>query len=61
MGGGPTVCRYVDCLAGDVVVLVLRGLFFQPVDEHLQIRLGDAANELIGRRVVQINHCVPRR
>ena len=58
MGGGSTVRQQIDRRPVDVVVLVLRGLFFQTVDKNLEISLGDAADELIRRRVIKINHCV---
>ena len=58
MGGGPTVRDHIDRRQVDVVVLVFRGLFFQSIDKDLEISLGDAADELIRRRVIKINHCV---
>jgi hypothetical protein len=45
MGGRPTVRQQIDRRPVDVVVLVLQRLFFQTVHEHLEIRLGDAAEE----------------
>src|SRR5438552_18907426 len=56
MGGGPAVRQQIDRRPVDVVVLVLQGLFFQTVDKHLEISLGDAADELIRRCVIKINH-----
>src|SRR3954447_9870035 len=40
----------------DVVVLIVVGLFLECVDEYLKVSLSDAAEELIGCRVVQVNH-----
>ena len=61
MGGGPTVRQQIDRCPINVVVLVLRGLFLQTVDKNLEISLGDGAEELIRRCVVEINHCVLHR
>ena len=58
MGGGPAVRDHIDRRDVDVVVLVFRRLFFQSVDKNLEISLGDAADELIRRRVIKINHCM---
>lgn len=56
MGGGPAVRQQIDRRPVEVVVLVLRGLFYQSVDKNVEISLGDAADELIRRRVIKINH-----
>ena len=45
MGSGPTVRQQIDRRPFDIVVLVLRGLFFQTVNKYLEISLGDAADE----------------
>ena len=58
MGSGPTVRQQIDRRPVDIVVLVLRGLFFKTVHKNLEICLGDAADELIRRSVIKINHCV---
>ena len=58
MRGGPTIRQQIDRRPVDVVVLVLQRLFFQTVDKHLEIGLGDTAEECIRRCVVEINHRV---
>ena len=56
MLGGSTVSQQVDRGRIDVVVPIFRRLFFQTIDEHLQIGLGETADELIRRCVVEIDH-----
>lgn len=56
MGGGPTIRHDIDRPLFDEVVLVLRGLFLQSVNKNLEIGLGDAADQLIRRCIVEINH-----
>ena len=58
MGGGPAIRDHIDRGDVDVVVLVFRRLFFQSVDKNLEIGIGDAADKLIRRRVIKINHCM---
>ena len=58
MGGGSTIRHHIDRRLVDVVILVLRGLFLQSVDKNLAIGLGDAADQLIRRHVIKINHCM---
>ena len=49
MVGGAAVGQVVDRRRVDVVVAILRRLFFELVDQHLQIGFGDAAEQLIRR------------
>src|SRR5439155_2734395 len=46
----------VDCRRVDVVVVVVERLFFESVDQHLQVCFGDRADQLVSRVVVKINH-----
>src|SRR6202040_1568489 len=59
MSSRPPVRQHIDRRPVYVVVLVLQRLFFQTVDKHLEIRLGDAPEEFIRRCVIEINHCAP--
>ena len=56
MLGGSTISQHVNRGRVDVVIPILRRLFFQTVDQHLQIRLGETADELIRRCVIEIDH-----
>jgi hypothetical protein len=54
--GGPPVGEDLDGVGGDVVVLIVRGLFFEGVDEDLEIRRGNGTDQLIRRDVVEVDH-----
>src|SRR5215475_274465 len=56
MVAGAAVSEQVDRRGVDVVVLICGGFLLQAVDQHLEIRLRDAAEQLVGFGVVQIDH-----
>lgn len=56
MLAGAAVAEHIDGRGVYVVVLIVRRLFFQAVDEHLQIGFGNAANQRLGRVVIEIDH-----
>jgi hypothetical protein len=54
--GCPAVGNEIDGRGIDVVVLILRGFFFEGIDENLQVRFRNRAEELFRRGVVQVDH-----
>src|SRR5262245_2790142 len=54
--GGPAVGHVVDGRLIDEVVMILGRLLLEVIHEHLQVRFRDAADLLVGRVVVQVDH-----
>src|SRR5262245_20101008 len=59
MVAGAAVAQQIDRGGGDVVILIRRRFLFERVDEHLKIGVGDAADQLVGLIVVEIDHWAP--